>query len=374
MRRSAFLILVCAVAALPDLRAQTPGSQAPPRRAVAASTPMLPVRRVVLYKNGIGYFEHVGRARGNETLAIDFNSAQLNDVLQSLTTLDLGGGRIVGVLFDSEAPLGQRLGALALPTGQNASVTELLGALRGARLAVHSPSGIVNGHLLSVERRAHRKDQTDVDEITVVSDFGEIRFGGAHARGASEVPRARSVITGQQLPRAARREPRAGLTPDDDFDGRDWRARRPRELRQRSAALENDVPARDAFGWTRKTAAPGMGHCRQHDRRRLGTTSNCRSWWARRSVHSAALSAALHSAAGRRHRAHDCARAANPPGDADDERKRFVGPVRVSPLTARPLPHRVQPERISRTDVRTRRLQGCASVAAGRGAANPTIE
>src|SRR6476646_7119883 len=49
----------------------------------------LPVRRVVLYKNGVGYFEHLGRVRGSQTLSIDFNTSQLNDVLKSLTTVDL---------------------------------------------------------------------------------------------------------------------------------------------------------------------------------------------------------------------------------------------------------------------------------------------
>jgi hypothetical protein len=60
-------------------------------------TGRLPVRRVVLYKNGIGYFEHLGRVTGNQLVAIEFTSAQLNDVLKSLTTLDLGGGRIGGI-------------------------------------------------------------------------------------------------------------------------------------------------------------------------------------------------------------------------------------------------------------------------------------
>ena len=49
----------------------------------------LPVRRVVLYKNGVGYFEHTGAVRGSQELKIDFTSAQLNDVLKSLTVLDL---------------------------------------------------------------------------------------------------------------------------------------------------------------------------------------------------------------------------------------------------------------------------------------------
>ena len=57
----------------------------------------LPVKRVVLYKNGVGYFEHVGQIRGNQEIGIPFTSGQLNDVLKSLTVLDLGGGRITGV-------------------------------------------------------------------------------------------------------------------------------------------------------------------------------------------------------------------------------------------------------------------------------------
>ena len=52
----------------------------------------LPVRRVVLYKNGVGYFEHLGRVRGSQETAIDFTTSQLNDVLKSLTILDLGAG------------------------------------------------------------------------------------------------------------------------------------------------------------------------------------------------------------------------------------------------------------------------------------------
>src|SRR5712691_2038898 len=67
----------------------------------------LPVRRVVLYKNGVGYFEHLGRVRGSQDVTIDFTSGQLNDVLKSLTILYLGKGRITGVSYNSEAPLAE---------------------------------------------------------------------------------------------------------------------------------------------------------------------------------------------------------------------------------------------------------------------------
>ena len=135
------------------------------------------MRRVVLYKNGIGYFEHLGRVTGNQLVAIEFTSAQLNDVLKSLTTLDLGGGRISGISYNSEAPLAQQLGALRLPLQGKASRTELFDALRGARLELQTPTGSVTGRLLSVERRMRSLGThvVEADELVVITDGGLIR-------------------------------------------------------------------------------------------------------------------------------------------------------------------------------------------------------
>src|SRR5579872_6996393 len=53
------------------------------------SSARLPVRRVVLYKNGVGYFEHTGMVHGSQHVDVDFTTAQLNDALKSLTVVDL---------------------------------------------------------------------------------------------------------------------------------------------------------------------------------------------------------------------------------------------------------------------------------------------
>ncbi len=42
----------------------------------------LPVKRVVLFKNGVGYFEHVGSVHGNESVTVSFTSGQHNEVLK----------------------------------------------------------------------------------------------------------------------------------------------------------------------------------------------------------------------------------------------------------------------------------------------------
>ena len=49
----------------------------------------LPIRKVVLYKHGIGYFERGGKVDGDALATLRFSSSQMNDVLKSLTVLDL---------------------------------------------------------------------------------------------------------------------------------------------------------------------------------------------------------------------------------------------------------------------------------------------
>jgi hypothetical protein len=137
----------------------------------------LPVKRVVLYKNGIGYFEHLGRVRGSEEIAIPFTSGQLNDVLKTLTVLDLDGGRIAGVAYGSSAPVDRQLGDLRLPIGEKASLSEFLGALRGTRLEVRSGTNTITGRLLSVERKTRMNGGAtlEVDYISLIADGGEIK-------------------------------------------------------------------------------------------------------------------------------------------------------------------------------------------------------
>ena len=141
------------------------------------SVAQLPVQRVVLYKNGIGYFEHVGRVQGTQDVSVSFTSGQLNDVLKSLTVLDLNGGRIGGVTYQSATPLDRQLGELNLPIGDKATLTDFLGSLRGARVEVRNGPTPIVGRLLSVERKTRISGGTtlEVDYMALVTDAGEVR-------------------------------------------------------------------------------------------------------------------------------------------------------------------------------------------------------
>ena len=139
----------------------------------------LPIKRVVLYKNGVGYFEHLGRVRGSQDVNIDFTTAQLDDVLKSLTIVDYGDGRVTGVRYNSTAPLDQRLRGLRIPLGANPTREQLLNALRGARVDVRQSSASISGKILSVETRTRENSRTDekieTTELSIITDAGELR-------------------------------------------------------------------------------------------------------------------------------------------------------------------------------------------------------
>ena len=139
----------------------------------------LPVRRVVLYKNGVGYFEHTGRISGDQELGIHFTTAQLNDVLKSLTVVDLGEGRVTGIRYDSIAPLDVRLRGLRLPLGEQPTQAGFLNALRGSRVEVRNGMVTAVGRVLSIEPKTHKAPKSEelieTAELSLITDSGELR-------------------------------------------------------------------------------------------------------------------------------------------------------------------------------------------------------
>src|SRR5438105_4288105 len=60
--------------------------------ACAGSGHDLMLRRVVLYQNGIGYFERSGELHGDR-FRVNLKSHEVGDVLKSLVVIDKAGGR-----------------------------------------------------------------------------------------------------------------------------------------------------------------------------------------------------------------------------------------------------------------------------------------
>ncbi|MGD1063215.1 MAG: DUF4139 domain-containing protein [Terracidiphilus sp.] len=184
MRRSLLAVLVFVLPlTLPAQKSNASAAKAPPSAAPNAPSAIdLPVRKVVLYKNGVGYFEHAGAVNGNQRVTVDFTSAQLNDVLQSLTALDSKGGMIGAVGYNSTMPIAQQLTTLALGLKDFPATLSVYQALRGQRVEVTgagAPGGPIVGRLVNVEYRKEtdKNGATSEDHyfLIVATDTGALR-------------------------------------------------------------------------------------------------------------------------------------------------------------------------------------------------------
>lgn len=113
----------------------------------------IPVRKVVLFSSGVGYFEHTGTVRGNDQTELRFKTDQINDVLKSLVLQDLGGGRIGTIVYPSNEPLSKTLRSFQVDLSGNPPLAALLNQLRGAEVEALIQGRRVAGTLLGVETR-----------------------------------------------------------------------------------------------------------------------------------------------------------------------------------------------------------------------------
>ena len=145
----------------------------------ASASVSLPVKKVILYKNGVGYFEHSGRVRGSQDFGIEFTTAQLNDVLKSLTLVDLNGGRIGAVRYNSVAPLDEQLKNLQIPLSEEVTSAAFLVALRGTRVEVRNGAATATGKVFSIEnieKETARGGTIHVTQLAIVTVDGEMRL------------------------------------------------------------------------------------------------------------------------------------------------------------------------------------------------------
>ena len=134
----------------------------------------LPVRQVVLYKHGVGFFERTGTLGPGESAHLDFNASEMNDVLKSLTVDERGGGKITGLRYDSMDPLGHKLAEFPFQIG-GGGMPGMLDQLKGARIELRLGNDTVAGIIVSARTFAGTDKQPEHDQLNLMLDSGEFR-------------------------------------------------------------------------------------------------------------------------------------------------------------------------------------------------------
>ncbi len=157
--------------------------RANPTQLTTANTPSqtLPIRRVILYSNGVAYIERRGTVTGHAEISLSFKQSQVDDVLKSMVVLDLGQGRIGAVSYNSSAPPAARLADIpfsidAGSEGENGGgLAGVLSQLQGAHVAITTANRTAIGSILTVEERKPEKDGLKTSHCLVItSETGEL--------------------------------------------------------------------------------------------------------------------------------------------------------------------------------------------------------
>jgi hypothetical protein len=137
-------MIMMPISELPGIAASTEG-----RTALVE----VPVRKVMLFSSGVGYFEHLGVINGNSNTELRFKTNQINDILKSLVLQDLDGGRASIVVYPSQEPLAKTLRSFQVDLSNNPSLAELLAQVRGSQVNVTIQAEHLQGTILGLEKK-----------------------------------------------------------------------------------------------------------------------------------------------------------------------------------------------------------------------------
>jgi hypothetical protein len=159
-------VLAAAVAGAPTrVSAQIREAQPGERADAPLKHADVPVKQVVLFSSGVGYFEHFGSVNGDDTAELRFKTDQINDVLKSLVLQDLDKGQVGTVTYPSQEPLNKTLKSFQVDITANPPLSDLLNELRGAKITVTVAEGTVNGTIVGVEKRRRVVGAADKAEV-----------------------------------------------------------------------------------------------------------------------------------------------------------------------------------------------------------------
>mgnify|MGYP000855929921 FL=1 len=137
-----------------------------------------PITKVTLYKHGLGYFEREGKVQGNALVSMLFREDQMKDILKSFFAVDLGGGRISSIRYDTRDPLSKQLEEVMIKVPEEAALSQFMLQLRGAQISLKVAGESIEGRILGVEPINETQNNTSFTKsyrLVLLTKPGQIR-------------------------------------------------------------------------------------------------------------------------------------------------------------------------------------------------------
>lgn len=130
----------------------------------------LPIRRIRLYQHGQGYFEHLGQIEGAQTLSLNFQQEEMDDVLRTLSAVDLDGGEIQSITYPARRSLADQLKQLPLRLNPEQPWQDLLQSLQGQLISVEATGFTGTGTMIGLD--AEKQEKQTVMRLLLLTESG----------------------------------------------------------------------------------------------------------------------------------------------------------------------------------------------------------
>ncbi|MBW1869718.1 MAG: hypothetical protein JRI73_10620 [Deltaproteobacteria bacterium] len=142
------------------------------------------LKKVALFKSGVGYFELRASVEAGKGIELHFKREQMNDLLKSLTILDLSGGQVghaTSVVYDSTKTAKQQLSDYAFDLRKGDGLPQVLKQLQGSKIELiigsHAEGVAITGTIVGVETRITMENQIKIPRfyLSIMDSNGQLR-------------------------------------------------------------------------------------------------------------------------------------------------------------------------------------------------------
>ena len=138
------------------------------------------LKKVALFKSGVGYFELRASVEAGKGIELYFKREQMNDLLKSLTILDLSRGQVghaISVVYDSTKTAKQQLSDYAFDLRKGDGLPQVLKQLQGSKIELIIGSSPITGTIVGVETRITMENQIKIPRfyLSIMDNNGQLR-------------------------------------------------------------------------------------------------------------------------------------------------------------------------------------------------------
>ena len=135
------------------------------------------LKKVALFKSGVGYFELRASAKAGEGIELHFKREQMNDLLKSLTILDLSGGQVGSIVYDSTKTPKQQLSDYTFDLRKGDGLPQMLEQLQGSKIELIIGSTSMTGTIVGMEKRIIMEDKIKIPRfyLSIMDSNSQLR-------------------------------------------------------------------------------------------------------------------------------------------------------------------------------------------------------